>query len=80
MTDQPLFKHEAITPNDTTIIDSKYEAIVIVDGGDVLFEDLDDIEVTYDAVPAMTVFQNFRPKRIKATGTTATKIIGWWHR
>ena len=78
--DQPLFLHEEITPNDSTIISSKYEAIVVVGSGDLVLEDIEDTEITYTAVPAMTVFQNFRPKRIKATGTTATTIVGWWAR
>lgn len=76
MVDMPCTIHEAITPHDSNTIDA-YECIVIVDGGDVVMTDQNDTDVTYAAVPAMTVFEKFHPKLIKATGTTATTIVGW---
>lgn len=76
MVDMPCTVHKAITPSDSATVDA-YECIVIVDGGDVVMTDQNDTDVTYASVPAMTVFSLFHPKKIKATGTTATSIVGW---
>ena len=73
----PAMAHFQITPSDSTTLPNDLLAIVVVDGGDVALEDRFGTSITYDDVPAMTAFSDFRPRRVLATGTTATKIIGW---
>lgn len=73
----PAMAHFQITPSDSETLPNDILAIVIVDGGDVALEDRFGTSLTYDDVPAMTTFSNFRPRRVLATGTTATKIIAW---
>lgn len=71
-----VFKHEVITPNDATKL-PKYATILVIDGGDVTFEDRVGVQIKYTAVPPYTSFDGFMPLKCMDTGTTASNIIGW---
>jgi len=73
---EPVFRHETITPSDSTEL-PKYTAIVVVSGGDLAVEDRDGTQITYPNIPPYTTFEAFMPLKILATGTNATQIVGW---
>lgn len=70
-------RQHTITPSDTEELPGNLIAIIIRGAGDVSFTDRFGTTLTYASVPAYTTFEQFRPLRINATGTTATDIVGW---
>ena len=69
-------RFELISPNDGADLPRIYKAIVCGGtGGAVVCQDRDGTQVTAFAVAGMPL-QGIRPKRILATGTVATPLIG----
>lgn len=66
-----------VTPNDSTDISSSLiRALYIGTAGDVTITAVDDsASATFTSVPAGTIIP-VSPKLVKATGTTATGIVG----
>ena len=73
-----VFRHQAITPSDSTELSNQIIAILVQVSGDVSMTDRFGTTITYAGVPAYTTFENFAPLRINATGTTATGIVAWF--
>lgn len=71
----PWRAHVEITPSNTTLADARIRTIYCAEGGDVAVQDSFDTVLVY-AMAAGDILP-CRPKRIMATGTTAT-VIGWW--
>lgn len=79
----PKLKHAAITPNDNTLLTKDgtngtgllYHGLYITGAGNISITDKYDTTIVY-AVPANFILP-FRPKKVNATNTTATGIIGW---
>ena len=74
--ESPADKHFVITPNDSVDLAILPRALRIGTAGDVVVTDIDGDDVTYTCVAGELLL--FRAVRIKATGTTATGIIGWY--
>lgn len=71
--DSPASKHFSITPSDAVDLAIKPRAIFVGVEGDVVIVDAGGVEVTYTNLSGL---YPFRAVRIKATGTTATGIVG----
>lgn len=76
----PASAHSAVTPSDTTTLLDSYNqpycrALYIEGAGDISITDQLNVTIVY-TVPAGTLLP-FRPKRVNATGTTATGISCW---
>jgi len=79
----PKYRHGAITPSDSAILTidatirtgNLYHALFIGTAGTISIEDHAGVIVSY-AVPAGYILP-FSPLRVRATGTTATGIVGW---
>ena len=76
----PATTHTTITPSDTTVLTDNNgtpycRALFIEGAGDVSITDVLNTTIVY-TVPAGTLLP-FRPKRVNATGTTATGIHCW---
>lgn len=69
----PADRHFSVTPNDSADLAVLPRSIFVGGAGDVAIVDADGVEVTYVGLSGMLPF---RPTRIKATGTTATGIVG----
>jgi hypothetical protein len=68
----------AITPHDANELSNVTRAIYVGGAGDVTAVLMDDTAaVTFKAVPAGAVL-SVRVKQVKATGTTATHLVGLW--
>lgn len=72
----PPEKHLQITPNDGVNLADIPKALYIGGAGDIVVTDKYGTDITY-AVSAGFILP-FRPVRVKATGTTATNIVGWY--
>lgn len=72
----PSTRWAAIAPSDSTQIVPP-RAIYVGGTGDIVATGVDGVDATFKAVPQGTVLP-IRPKLIKATGTTATLIIGFY--
>lgn len=72
----PATRAADITPSDSSDIPNRPRALTVEGSGTVTMtmEDGNDVQVT---LISGTVYP-LRPLRIKASGTTATGIIGWW--
>lgn len=70
-------RQHTITPSDTDELPDNIVAIIIRSTGDVSVTDRFGTTLVYPSVPAYTTFEQFRPLRINATGTTATDIVAW---
>lgn len=70
----PADMHAEITPNDSTDLTLNFRSIIVGGtGGDVSITDKNGVTCIYeDFVGSLP----FMPRRINATGTTATNIIG----
>lgn len=68
----------AVTPSDTTDIQGglKVRGIYVGGAGNISMELDNGTAVFYGAVAGTTL--PYRPKRINATGTTATNLLGVW--
>lgn len=64
-----------VTPSDSNDLAESIRAITIATGGTVSFVASDGITYSTDELPAGT-YPLFA-RRIRATGTTASKITGW---
>ena len=77
---RPADTWTAITPSDSTdipVVNKKTPRGIYATGaGNILMVDKDGNEATFAFAAAE--IRPFRPVRIKATGTTATGIIGLW--
>lgn len=71
----PGFDAFAVTPNDGVDLASVTRGIYVGGTGDVSLVTLGGTTVTFSAVPAGTMLP-IQATRIKATGTTATLILG----
>lgn len=72
--------HEAaavITPHDSTLLASPTNALYIGGTGNITALLMDDTTVLISAIPVGT-YLPLRVKRINATLTTATLIVGLW--
>lgn len=67
----------AITPSDTVPIGSPCEAIYVGGTGDVEVLMASGSTVLFEAVPAGTTLP-VKPKRVNATATDATNLVGLW--
>ena len=74
--ESPADKHFAITPSDSADLAILPRALRIGVAGDVAVTDLEGVDVIYTCVAGELLL--FRAVRVKATGTTATGIIGWY--
>ncbi len=74
---QKAYRHQTITPSDSTVLDRTIEAILVIGAGDVSIEDRFGTVIVYPSVPAFTTLEGFAPKHIRATGTTSTNIVAW---
>jgi len=79
----PKHSHASITPNDSTFLTKDatartgnlYRALFVGGAGNIALEDRNGVVVTY-AVPAGQIIP-FSPRKVMATNTTATLIVGW---
>lgn len=69
---KPAVIWSSITPNDST--DVTYRAIWINNGGDITLRDSLGNDETFEVIDSTLL--PVQPKRVMATGTTATGIIG----
>jgi nitrogen fixation protein len=67
----------AITPHDTNLLTVTTRAVYVGGAGDLAVVMFNGDEVTFPAVPAGTVLP-VRAKKVKATGTTATSLVGMY--
>lgn len=67
---------EVITPNDTTTFDPFYRSLRVGNYGDVVVTDIFGTDVTFENVQDGETLPIWVSK-VKATGTTATNIIGY---
>lgn len=72
----PAENHFAIVPSDGTDLAIVPRCIILTAAGNVAMHDADGVAITYTLLAGVPY--PFRPKRILATGTTATGIIGWY--
>jgi hypothetical protein len=63
-----------ITPSDTLTIEPRYDGLWIGGAGDVVAEDREGRIATFKCVAGSVL--PISPMRIRATGTTATNIVG----
>ena len=68
----PIFAD--ITPHNTNEIVAP-RALYVGTGGNIVATGVDGVSVTFSNVPSGTLLP-IRPKIVKATGTTATNILG----
>lgn len=73
----PAVYAAAITPHDTNDLAYDIRAIYVGGAGDIALITTGGSAVTLSAVPAGSILP-IRASRIKATGTTATLIVGLW--
>ncbi len=72
----PARKAFAILPNDTSDFEIATKAVYIGSGGDLTFQAIgDDADVTMRNIASGSVIA-IRMRAIRATGTTATDIVG----
>lgn len=71
----PATEAFAITPNDTTDLTLVTRALYVGTAGDIVAVMKSGSEVTFSNVPSGSILP-IRAERIKATGTTATHILG----
>lgn len=73
----PAVSLVAITPNDSTDLATAVRSIYVGVGGDVCVIDTAGNTVTHVAAPQGGYLGPFHVARVKATGTTATNLIGY---
>jgi hypothetical protein len=73
--DSPAEDGFAITPNNTTDLATSARSIYVGGAGDVVLDTVKGTTLTFSAVPAGFILP-VRANRVRATGTTATLLIG----
>lgn len=68
---------EAITPNDGVDLARRYKAVFVGGAGDISLVGDSSPSGVVHTVPAGSVLV-CSPVRVRATGTTATNIVGWY--
>lgn len=72
----PASKAEPLTPSDTVVYDYAYRAIYVGTGGTITLIPVENLaSVTFENVPDGTILP-VSVKKLLATGTSATNIIG----
>jgi hypothetical protein len=66
---------KAITPSDSTVLGLDLRAVYVGGDGNIALEDYDGNVVTFAGVLAGSLLP-VRPRRVMATNTTATAIVG----
>ncbi len=74
-TDTPSRRYAAITTSDATNLTELTKALFIGVAGNVVVVGLDDVPVTFKNCQAGSILP-VRAKRVNATNTTATDIVG----
>lgn len=74
--DSPGEFHFAISPSDTDPLPARPRVLRVGTGGLLVLVDKAGVEVTYNVVDGEIL--PFRALAIRATGTTATNIVGWY--
>jgi hypothetical protein len=69
----PGTKHQLIAPHDSNNLAIAFRSIIVGGKGNLAVVDEDDVVVTYENFVGRLPFV---PKRINATNTTATNIVG----
>lgn len=73
---------KAVTPSDTTVYDPPIAELLVTGAGDLALVDVSGNATTFTVSTAMIASGAFRLpgafKQVKATGTTATGIYGWF--
>ena len=73
----PGIKHYVVTPNDSTDFAVNFRSVWIGGAGNVVIVTDDGVAVTYQGAAAGSTIP-MRGKRINATGTTATNMVGMY--
>lgn len=73
----PAFRAATITPSNTVDIAAPVRAIYVGGAGSVVITTVDGNDVTFAGLPAGMILP-VRAVRVKATGTTATGLVGLW--
>ncbi len=73
----PAFSAAAITASDSTDLANPVRAIYVGGAGSVVVTMVAGNDVTFSGLPAGMILP-IRAKRVKATGTTATGLVGLW--
>lgn len=73
----PAIKLVSITPNDSTDLTTAVRSIYVGVGGDVCLIDTAGNTVTHIGAPQGGYIGPFSVARVKATGTTASGLIGY---
>lgn len=73
----PAISLVAITPSDSTDLTTAVRSIYVGVGGDVCVIDTAGNTVTHVGAPQGSYLGPFTVARVKATGTTATNLIGY---
>lgn len=73
----PAYQLKAITPSDSTEVDTAYRMIYVGQGGDLTVEDIAGNTVQYKNLPTGLHVGPFFVKKVKVTGTTASALIGY---
>jgi hypothetical protein len=73
----PAFRAAAITPSNTVDIAAPVRAIYVGGAGSVVITTVDGNDVTFAGLPAGMILP-VRAVRVRATGTTATGLVGLW--
>lgn len=75
--DSPARSGAALTPDDTADLGVVTRAVYVGGGGSLAVELADGASVSFAGVPAGAILP-VRIKRLMATGTTASGIVGLW--
>ncbi len=73
----PAYYAAAITASDSVDLANPVRAIYIGGAGNVVITTVAGNDVTFSGLPAGMILP-VRAKRVKATGTTATGLVGLW--
>ena len=73
----PAYNAAAITASDSVDIVAPIRAIYVGSAGSVVITTVAGTDVTFAGLPAGMILP-VRAQRVKATGTTATGLVGLW--
>jgi hypothetical protein len=66
-----------VTPHNTTNFTNEIRQLYVGVQGDIVVVNQDNTTCTFSSVPSGSILGPFYIKRVNATGTTATNIIGF---